>query len=95
MANYFTNFSVALSLPNEAAQTYALDLAYQADQGRQGDQLPENFPPALAGVIEDWNFETEADSSALGSGCIRTVAAWMRSARSSNTSCRSSIPTDA
>ena len=68
MASYFTHFSVALSLPNEAAQAYALDLAHQADQGRQGNPLPENFPQALANVLEDWNFETDADSPASGHG---------------------------
>lgn len=68
MANYFTNFSLALSLPNEAAQAYALDLAHQADQRRQGDPLAENFPPALADLIEDWNFETEADGPAAEHG---------------------------
>ena len=68
MANYFTNFSVVLSLPDEAAQAYALELAHQASQGRQGDTLPDSFPEALANVIEDWNFETDANSSASGHG---------------------------
>ena len=27
MADYFTNFSLIMSLPNEAAEKYALDLA--------------------------------------------------------------------
>jgi len=30
MADYFTNFSLILPLPDEAAQTYAADLAEQA-----------------------------------------------------------------
>ncbi len=68
MADYFTKFSVALGLPDEAAQAYALDLAQQATQGRQADPLPEHFPPALAEVLEDWNFQTEADGPASGHG---------------------------
>jgi hypothetical protein len=68
MADYFTRFSVALSLPDAAAQAYALDLAQQASQARQGDPLPENFPKALANVIDDWGFEAEAGSSKSGQG---------------------------
>ncbi len=68
MADYFTKFSVILSLPDEAAQTYALDLAQQARAGQQGDELPEGFPKELADIIEDWNFETEADSPAKEHG---------------------------
>lgn len=68
MANYYTKFSVVLKLPNEAAQAYALDLAHQASQTKQGGERPANFPPELADSIEDWNFETDADSPAEGHG---------------------------
>lgn len=68
MANHYTNVSVLLKLPNVAAQTYALDLAHQASQAQQGDELPAHFPKALADVIEDWNFETDAESPAEGHG---------------------------
>ena len=66
MANYYTNFSVVLKLPDETAQAYALDLAHQASQGQLGNDLPKDFPKALADVIDDWQFETEADSPAEG-----------------------------
>lgn len=68
MANYYTKFSVVLKLPNEAAQAYALDLAHQAIQAKLGDELPAGFPKALADVIENWDFETDADSPAEGHG---------------------------
>lgn len=68
MADYFTKFSVSLSLPDKAAQAYAIDLAQQASHGRQANPLPDNFPEALATVIEDWNFETNADSHASEHG---------------------------
>ena len=63
MANYFTNFSVVLPLPSEAAQRYALDLDANARRVVQGDEPPDNFPPSLAEVTEDWQFETDAESA--------------------------------
>ena len=68
MADYFTYFSVIISLPDEAAQDYAINLATQATEHRFTEEAPKDFPPALAGVIEDWAFETEAESSAGGYG---------------------------
>ena len=62
MADYFTNFSVAIRLPDESAQTYSINLASQACCGRQGDELPADFPEDLKDAIEGWDFETEADS---------------------------------
>jgi len=65
MADYFTNFSLILKLPDEAAQKHALDLATQArDIMYQGDTPPTDFPAFLAEVVEDWQFETEAENSA-------------------------------
>jgi hypothetical protein len=64
MADYFTNFSLILKLPDEAAQKYALDLAYQASHTCQGDEQPGNFPASLAEVVEDWQFETNPENSA-------------------------------
>ena len=63
MADYFTKFSVVLPLPNEAAQRYALDLDANARRVAQGDEKPDNFPPSLEEVIEDWQFETDTESS--------------------------------
>jgi hypothetical protein len=68
MADYFTNFSLVLSLANEAEQKYALDLAHKASLAQQGDELPDDFPKALVNMIEDWQFETEADNSGTGHG---------------------------
>jgi len=63
MADYFTNFSFMFTLPHQEAQTYALALAGQASSGNLGDELPEDFPKELAEVVEDWCFETHADTS--------------------------------
>ena len=64
MADYYTNLSLIVNLPTEAAQVYALDLAQQASQGRLGEELSKDFPPALAEVVEGWDFETETGSPA-------------------------------
>ena len=66
MADYFTNFSLILELPDEAAQQYALNLAQEAGDMRFGEdtqELPPDFPASLVDVLEVWNFETEAESS--------------------------------
>src|SRR5438445_260589 len=64
MADYFTNFSLIVPLPDEPAQAYALKLASQAAPVPQGDEMPADFPAALADVIEDWRFEADPESSA-------------------------------
>ena len=61
MADYFTNFSLQLRLPDEAAQTYALNLAQQASRINQGDEAPADFPAELQSYTEDWCFDTDAD----------------------------------
>ena len=63
MADYFTHFSLIFTLPSAEAQTYALQLAGQISLIRQGDEQPADFPRELAAVIEDFCFETEADTS--------------------------------
>jgi hypothetical protein len=63
MADYFTNFSLVISLANETEQEYALELAHKASLAQQGDELPNDFPKALVDMIEDWHFETVADNS--------------------------------
>ncbi len=63
MADYFTNFSLIMPLPNAAAQAHALQLAEHASSANQGDDLPADFPVSLADVIEDWVFETDAESA--------------------------------
>ena len=94
MADYFTNFSVALKLANETEQAYALDLAHKAILAQQGDEFPADFPKDLVDIIEDWQFETDADNSGT------TYGLWLHSmyggvdacARSFNTCSRNSIP---
>ena len=65
MADYFTNFSLILDLPDETAQKYALDLAREAADIRFDDQqeLRDDFPASLVDVLEIWHFETEAQGS--------------------------------
>ena len=66
MADYFTNFSLVLHLPDEAAQIYALDLARRAASMQFSEdtpELPADFPPSLVDVLEIWLFETEALNS--------------------------------
>jgi hypothetical protein len=68
MADYYTNFSMVLKLANEAEQAYALDLAHTASLAQQGDELAADLPKALVGMIEDWQFETDADNSGTEHG---------------------------
>jgi hypothetical protein len=68
MADYFTNFSIVIKLANEAEQAYALDLVHNVSLVQQGDEVPPDFPKDLVDVIEDWQFETDADTSGTGHG---------------------------
>ena len=61
MADYFTHFSLVIRLPDEAAQTYALELHSQGVRLWQGDDVPADFPAELRAHHEDWCFEVEAD----------------------------------
>jgi len=66
MADYFTNFSLVLDLPDQGAQAYALNLAKEAADMRFGEDspaLPPDFPASLVDVLEIWHFETEAQGS--------------------------------
>ena len=69
MANYYTNFSLIVPLPDAAAQKYADELAEQARYIHQGDEaMPDDFPASLKDVVEDWHFETEANHPSNGFG---------------------------
>ena len=68
MADYFTNFSLVITLANETEQAYALDLAHKAGRAQLGDERPADFPPALVDMIEDWQFETDADNTGAKHG---------------------------
>ena len=68
MADYFTNFSLIVPLPTEAAEKYALHLAGQASSVHQGDAMPDDFPAELRDILEDWQFEFESSHPSTGSG---------------------------
>ena len=53
MADYFTNFSLLMPLPDEDARKYALELASAATSAQQGDEPPDNLPDSIREVIED------------------------------------------
>ncbi len=83
MADYFTNFSFILPLADDAQKEYALNLAHTASQQRFAEEpLPADFPTALVDVLEDWQFELEADDDGLWlhseSGGIDAVCAFVR-----------------
>jgi hypothetical protein len=66
MADYYTNFSLVLELPDQSAQEYALKVAREAADMRFGEdppELPPAFPPSLVDVLEIWLFETETQGS--------------------------------
>ncbi len=74
MADYFTNFSLVLPQPDEAAQAYATELARQAEAIRSGDEeIPAGFPASLADALEDWCFDTVPEASP------RKCGVWMHS----------------
>ena len=60
MADYFTNFSLIVPLPDGAAQKYALHLAQTMSNAGQGEELPDDIPESLRAEVECWLFETEA-----------------------------------
>ena len=68
MADYFTNFSLIVPLPDEAAVQYALDLAEQAFHVHMGDEMPDDFPASLRDVIEDWQFDTDSNDTSNARG---------------------------
>jgi len=63
MADYYTKFSLIFVLPNQAAQQYALDLANNASRAQHDDEPPDTLPESIQEVIEDWWFETDAESN--------------------------------
>ena len=70
MADYYTNFSVVMSLPSEAAQAYAINIHHQATLAFQDDQWAEDVPQELLNLSEDWCFEIDAN---------RNHAVWLHS----------------
>jgi len=68
MADYFTNFSLIVPLPTEAAEKYALDLAHLAFQIHLGDDMPNDFPVSLRDVVKDWQFDTDPGDPSNGWG---------------------------
>ena len=69
MADYFTNFSMMLTLPSAGAQKYAADLAQQAFYIHMGDEaMPDDFPESLKDLVDDWRFETAGNHPSDGPG---------------------------
>ena len=62
MADYFTNFSLQLRLPDEAAQNYALELHHQGTCLWQGEEVRADYPAELREHHEGWSFEVDADT---------------------------------
>ncbi|NDF01452.1 MAG: hypothetical protein EB034_24780 [Verrucomicrobia bacterium] len=61
MADYYTNFSLQLRLPNVAAQTYALALAEQVNRVNQSEEAQEELHPAIRDHADNWGFEVKAE----------------------------------
>ena len=68
MADYFTNFSLLMALPTEAAEKYAIDLAERAFRVHMGDESPDEIPASLRDVAEDWQFDTDPGCPSSGWG---------------------------
>lgn len=68
MADYFTNFSLIMPLPDEAAEKYALALAEQAALIHQDEEPTADFPASLRAVVEDWQFDTDPCDPSQGCG---------------------------
>lgn len=66
MADYFTNFSLVVELPDEAAQQYALQHAQTMSDAGQDDPLPNHIPQSMRDEMENWSFETEPASKPHG-----------------------------
>jgi hypothetical protein len=58
MADYYTNFSFIIQLPNPEARKAALELADNVNN--YDGEVPHTLPAPLIEVIEDWRFEVEA-----------------------------------
>lgn len=69
MANYYTKFSLVMSLPNQEALDYAMGLHSRArianqDECLEPDDLPRDWWPSL----ENWHHQCEPDRSPSGFG---------------------------
>jgi len=60
MADYCTNFSLILTLPDEAARTQALELFQRLEEHRHDESRPDDVTEALWAEREDWCFECQA-----------------------------------
>lgn len=70
MADYYTKFSVTISLPTEEAQDYALDLFERVSELRDNEGDRTGLPAEVNddGLIEGWAFQCETDGSSDGFG---------------------------
>ena len=62
MADYFTNFSLVFTLPKSEAQAYGLELVAQAGRIQHEDEPLGDFPTELTEHVENWYFETTAET---------------------------------
>lgn len=63
MADYYTNFSLIMALPDVAARTDALELFQRMDEHREDDDRPDDIPEMLWECREDWHFECASDGT--------------------------------
>jgi hypothetical protein len=83
MADYFTNFSLVITLKDKEQREYALDLAGKAVQYRSDETpVPDGFPTNLVEYLEDWDFETEQEKDGIWlhsqNGGINAVCAFIQ-----------------
>lgn len=57
MADYYTNFSLFMALPDVAARTDALELHQRMEEHRDDEDRPDDVPESLWEQREDWHFE--------------------------------------
>ena len=70
MADYYTQFSFDLELPDEQAIDFAMNLVamtdtlrWQSDEDRKTTEL--DFPKELEDSLDDWSFEVDKDKSGV------------------------------
>ena len=68
MANYYTKFSVGILLLQPACE-HALRVAEAATAHHWHEEpLPDDFPPALTGCLDSWNFSADVTEWTVPNG---------------------------
>ena len=60
MADYYTNFSLIMALPDVAARTYALELHQRMEEHRDDRRRAAGVPKSLWEEREGWHFACQA-----------------------------------